>query len=71
MQFVAFPFLYNYVGRRTHVHIPGWQWQESLGSNFEKVIQGAGEIIFTHDLVTNRVVTVTLLKVFGMWRSQL
>lgn len=33
-------------------HLLRWQWQHSLGSNGERVVQRAWGIIFTHGLVT-------------------
>ena len=35
-----------------HGHIPRWQCQDSSGSNCERVVQGAWDIIFTHGLAT-------------------
>ena len=35
-----------------HGHIPRWQCQDISGSNCERVVQGAWDIIFTHGLVT-------------------
>lgn len=45
----SFHFLNNHFGRCAHVHIQRWQWQDSLGSNCEQVIQRAWEIIFTYE----------------------
>ena len=33
-------------------HIPRWQCHDSSGSNCERVVQGAWDIIFTHGLAT-------------------
>ena len=35
-----------------HGHIPRWQCQKSSDWNCERVVQGAGDIIFTHGLAT-------------------
>ena len=49
-------------------HIPRWQCQDSSGSNCERVVQGAWDIIFTHGLATT-VQTLTPLRIFEMcWR---
>ncbi len=52
MQCVAFQFLNKHVGRCTHVHIPGWQYQDSLDPNCKIVLQWAREIILIYKLPT-------------------
>ena len=53
-----------------HGHIPRWQCQDSLGSDCERLVQGAWDIVFTHGLAT-RVPTENLWDVLEKAFAQL
>ncbi len=57
----------NHAGRHSHVCIPGWQCQDSLSSNCEKSDSGSMRNHSHTWTGHHRVITLTLLKVFGMW----
>jgi len=62
----SFPFL-KPCRKTHHGHIPGWQWQDSSGSNFDKWLGGSMKNHF-HKWI-GCVQTLNSLQVFGMcWR---